>query len=241
VPVTKSRELNQAPGNRNHGHDHHADRNHDHDNHHSSHQKHNHSSVSLLLRTVRIHPGLIPLGCSRHTFVGSAPILRTIPVAPVLAAPGYPDPGYYPPAPIYENAPRFGHGSSFPSQINYQVDPTSQLTTQEINFAKGSADIADDDSFLFLFSLAAALNSPDLLDDNFVIEGHASAEGSASYNQDLSQRRANSVFQFLVAQGVNPNRLLAVGHGELMAQYAANDPEHFRARDRRVMIFKLAQ
>ena len=47
------------------------------------------------------------------------------------------------------------------------------------------------------------------------IEGHTDAVGTAQYNEQLSQRRANSVKQYLVAtHGINPARLRAVGMGQ---------------------------
>jgi outer membrane protein OmpA-like peptidoglycan-associated protein len=47
------------------------------------------------------------------------------------------------------------------------------------------------------------------------IEGHTDAVGTAQYNEQLSQRRANSVKKYLVAtHGINPARLRAVGMGQ---------------------------
>jgi outer membrane protein OmpA-like peptidoglycan-associated protein len=47
-----------------------------------------------------------------------------------------------------------------------------------------------------------------------LIEGHASLEGTITYNYDLSTRRARSVFHYIVNQGVNLNRLAYRGMGE---------------------------
>ena len=46
------------------------------------------------------------------------------------------------------------------------------------------------------------------------IEGHTDYLGSDEYNQALSERRANTVRNYLLAQGVEPDRLVAVGMGE---------------------------
>ena len=46
-----------------------------------------------------------------------------------------------------------------------------------------------------------------------VIEGHTDATGSAELNRRLSLARAETVMRALVARSVNPNRLLAEGHG----------------------------
>jgi outer membrane protein OmpA-like peptidoglycan-associated protein len=46
------------------------------------------------------------------------------------------------------------------------------------------------------------------------IQGHTDAVGSASYNQDLSERRAASVVSYLTGQGIERSRLTSVGYGE---------------------------
>jgi outer membrane protein OmpA-like peptidoglycan-associated protein len=45
------------------------------------------------------------------------------------------------------------------------------------------------------------------------IEGHTDAAGSPGYNVSLSKRRALSVGEYLVSQGVDPSRLILVGKG----------------------------
>ena len=68
-----------------------------------------------------------------------------------------------------------------------------------------------------------------------VIEGHTDALGSASYNEQLSQRRAYAVKQYLVAmQGIAPERLHAVGLGEygLLPGRAPYAPENRRVQFR---------
>jgi len=47
-----------------------------------------------------------------------------------------------------------------------------------------------------------------------MVTGHADRIGSVAYNQKLSERRANAVKQYLVAQGVEDSRLQAVGKGK---------------------------
>ncbi|KPF49931.1 hypothetical protein D621_14155 [beta proteobacterium AAP51] len=64
-----------------------------------------------------------------------------------------------------------------------------------------------------LGSLVAALLSPELKAHRFLIEGHADARGAAEHNLRLSQARADEVRLYLVALGVHPSRLRAVGRG----------------------------
>ena len=46
------------------------------------------------------------------------------------------------------------------------------------------------------------------------VEGHADERGTREYNLALGERRANSVRDYLVALGVNPNRLQVVSYGK---------------------------
>jgi len=64
------------------------------------------------------------------------------------------------------------------------------------------------------------------------IEGYTDAVGPDEYNLKLSQRRANSVLQYLVKHGVAKNRLQAKGFGE-SNPIADNDTALGRARNRR--------
>lgn len=65
--------------------------------------------------------------------------------------------------------------------------------------------------------------------------GHTDSTGSAAYNQDLSQRRAQSVAGVLAAAGVNSSRLSATGRGQSQP-VASNDTAAGRAQNRRVEI-----
>jgi len=137
-----------------------------------------------------------------------------------------------------------GHASSgsaggFPATLSYRVDSSSQLATDSVKFRRGSTELADHHSYRYLLNLSAALKSSELEGMHFVVEGHASAEGSERFNLTLSQRRANAIYDFLVGEGVSPDRLLAVGHGISQARFAAGDPEHLRAQDRQVIVFRL--
>ncbi len=71
--------------------------------------------------------------------------------------------------------------------------------------------------------------------NNKVIEvgGHTDSKGSDNYNLKLSQRRATSVYDFLIANGINPARLQAHGYGERMP-IASNSTDEGRQINRRV-------
>ncbi len=68
-----------------------------------------------------------------------------------------------------------------------------------------------------------------------VVEGYTDSTGSDSYNQQLSERRAQSVRRALTHAGVDPQRIQAVGYGE-QSPVASNDSPSSRAMNRRVEV-----
>jgi outer membrane protein OmpA-like peptidoglycan-associated protein len=76
----------------------------------------------------------------------------------------------------------------------------------------------------------------ELDDDKLVsVEGFTDSRGADDMNQKLSQDRANAVKDYLVSQGVKPEKLRAVGRGEANP-IASNDTAEGRANNRRVEI-----
>ena len=49
---------------------------------------------------------------------------------------------------------------------------------------------------------------------NVTVEGHADERGTREYNLALAERRANSVKDFLVSQGIDPRRMRTVSFGK---------------------------
>ena len=72
-------------------------------------------------------------------------------------------------------------------------------------------------------------------DETVTVEGHTDNVGSPEYNQGLSERRAYSVRDYLVNQGVSPSRVSAVGFGETKPK-ASNETPEGRQLNRRVEI-----
>lgn len=70
---------------------------------------------------------------------------------------------------------------------------------------------------------------------NVRIMGHTDNTGDAGFNQELSQRRADAVKQYLAAQGIEPRRILTLGRGE-SSPVASNDTPGGRQMNRRVDI-----
>ena len=73
-----------------------------------------------------------------------------------------------------------------------------------------------------------------------VIQGHTDSTGSDEHNQVLSERRADSVRDYLDSTGVDDRRLSAVGMGEGYP-VASNDSESGRRQNRRVDVLLKAK
>jgi outer membrane protein OmpA-like peptidoglycan-associated protein len=84
----------------------------------------------------------------------------------------------------------------------------------EINFDYNSADISTK-SLPSVQALGRALTNPDLNGSTFVVAGHTDAAGGETYNQDLAERRADSIKKYLVDKyGINGTDLVTVGYGK---------------------------
>ncbi len=68
------------------------------------------------------------------------------------------------------------------------------------------------------------------------IAGHTDSTGSESYNQKLSQRRAESVAAYLIAHGARPDQLSAHGYGESQLLINPEKSDSDRERNRRVEL-----
>ena len=74
---------------------------------------------------------------------------------------------------------------------------------------------------------------------SIIIEGHASSDGSKSYNQKLSEQRAASVKAYLLEKGIANDRLSTIGYGE-SKPIGNNSTAKGRADNRRVNINRSA-
>jgi outer membrane protein OmpA-like peptidoglycan-associated protein len=104
-----------------------------------------------------------------------------------------------------------------------------------IQFETNSAQVRPESGHV-LGNLVAAMQSPDLKGVRFAIEGHTDARGPASVNQQLSLQRADEVRLYLIALGVHPARLRAVGKG---SSDLANPLDPAAAENRRVRVVTL--
>ncbi len=153
-----------------------------------------------------------------------------------------------------------GYGESVPQTTNETEDGRAQNRRVEIKPADTSfnptalvltsadadQEIADLAQFIFFVtgkdqlqqSSKAQLNLiaqylKQYPNTNWEIQGHTDNTGNANSNMTLSQKRAESVMNYLISQGVNASQLTAKGYGQDMPK-VSNDTADGRAQNRRV-------
>ena len=108
----------------------------------------------------------------------------------------------------------------------------------QVTFASGllfgfDSDVVRGSARSNLDELARSLDKYD--GSNLLIVGHTDSVGRESYNQDLSERRAESASGYLVSRGVARNRVGTRGLGET-EPVATNESDAGRAKNRRVEV-----
>ena len=108
---------------------------------------------------------------------------------------------------------------------------------RKVGFESARAEIKGNSSFDLLNEIASAANQCESF--RVKIEGHTDSQGDDAFNQDLSERRANTVLAFLADQGVARDRMTAIGYGETQP-VAENSTAAGREQNRRT-AFTLTQ
>ncbi|KQX24849.1 MULTISPECIES: OmpA family protein [unclassified Sphingomonas] len=122
----------------------------------------------------------------------------------------------------------------------YQLRQTqlgATLVLQDVVFETGKADLKPG-AAQRLQPLAQYLQAN--ADVKVRIDGHTDSQGSDSYNQQLSEARAQAVRTALAGMGVGPERITAVGHGEAQP-VADNMNAAGRQQNRRVEVTLVGQ
>ncbi len=99
-----------------------------------------------------------------------------------------------------------------------------------ITFATGKSEITPQSENTLRKALKTLQTYPDI---SVEISGHTDNVGSDASNQKLSERRANAVKDWLVREGINSDRITAVGYGESQPT-ATNDTPEGRQKNRRI-------
>jgi outer membrane protein OmpA-like peptidoglycan-associated protein len=105
--------------------------------------------------------------------------------------------------------------------------------TGGVLFASGKSELLPS-AQVKLNSVAEALTQQDP-DSKMVVEGHTDSQGGVSYNQGLSERRAQTVRDYLVSRGIAADRVTSQGFGSSRS-VADNNSAEGRANNRRVEI-----
>ena len=177
------------------------------------------AAVALLLML-----GLVIAACGKKT----APVTRPTPPPPPSGSSSTPpappepvaEPTVVPPEPVPED--RIGERSL--EELN------RDSPFQPVFFEFDSAEILPQSESILMVGMQALRDNPDV---RVEIGGHTDNQGSAAYNRDLSRRRAQSVHDWMVAHGIDANRMRVRGYG-LSRPVASNDTPEGQAQNRRI-------
>jgi OOP family OmpA-OmpF porin len=143
---------------------------------------------------------------------------------------------------------RAGLGKDFPKDWQFKadisvrpaaapVDPTvcqqlfsDLLAKGRIQFESGRATIDPDSVGLLDRLVETAQRCPNA---NIEIAGHTDGDGDAAFNQELSEKRAQAVTDYLVKAGLSADRFTATGYGSTQP-VAGNDTDEGKAQNRRI-------
>ncbi len=104
-------------------------------------------------------------------------------------------------------------------------DPDSILAVRVIYFEYDSSEIKDEFHSVISAHAAYLIDNPDAF---LVLEGHADERGTREYNMALGERRANSVQNTLLLQGVSANQMEVVSYGEERPEDVGYDDKNRR-------------
>jgi OmpA-OmpF porin, OOP family len=119
-----------------------------------------------------------------------------------------------------------------PFTVNIEYEPARTYTLDNVHFDTGKPTLRAD-SFAELDEIAAYMKLKP--EQRFEIAGHTDNKGSDDSNRTLSQKRAESVKNYLVKKGINPSRLQAKGYGPTQP-VADNSTEEGRQKNRRTEV-----
>jgi outer membrane protein OmpA-like peptidoglycan-associated protein len=117
------------------------------------------------------------------------------------------------------------------------LGPTKPYTFEDVHFDRDRHSIRQEDMDLLREAATAFKADPSLVVN---IEGNTCSLGTTAYNHALGVRRANAVKDYLVSEGVSPDRLNTVSRGEKHATHD-NSSEETRRLNRRVALVPNAQ
>jgi len=102
-------------------------------------------------------------------------------------------------------------------------------------FDTNKSDIKTDASPLLGEAVTIMKENPEM---RVEIQGHTDSTGPEAYNQTLSEKRANSILEYMLNQGIDSGRLEVKGYGE-SDPIASNETEAGRQKNRRVRFKRI--
>ena len=173
--------------------------------------------------TLHIDPFLFGIGIG-YRFGGHEQVALAAPPAPAAAPP--------PPPPTVAAAPP---PPPCQAPAGFKVDENCRIIEQSVivravDFEFNLSQLTAPAQQTLDEVANALLTQPEL---NVEIQGHTDSIGSAAYNLNLSQRRAEAVKAYLISKGVSASVLTAKGYGKAKP-IASNDTAEGRAQNRRV-------
>ncbi|MCH7973165.1 MAG: OmpA family protein [Bacteroidetes bacterium] len=120
-------------------------------------------------------------------------------------------------------------------QMKRTLDSLGTISIYGINFDTAKDRLKQGAEKVLIEIVKLMKNYPEL---RIEIQGHTDNVGSANYNLNLSNKRADTVKDYLLLFGVEKTRMIAKGYG-LSKPIVSNDTEEGRAKNRRVELLKL--
>lgn len=118
------------------------------------------------------------------------------------------------------------------AELLIEYDPGTTFSFTNLQFEPAKADLKSA-SYVHLKNLVEVMKRKK--DFKIQIAGHTDSDGEESANQLLSQKRAESVRNYLISQGIEANRIVAKGFGE-SHPVANNTSPQGKAQNRRTEI-----
>jgi len=167
----------------------------------------------------------------RYRFGGSSPEpkIKEHKPRPLPVIKPAPAPVYQPPVPA--PAPVITAPAPAERVVVCQASVNSILRSQNIHFDSGSANISEQ-SLGTMAELSSAIMGCSAV-NRILIAGHTDSQGDNASNQNLSERRARAVADYLVQSGVSPSQIAIKGFGE-NRPIADNNTAEGRAANRRI-------
>ncbi|RCK72603.1 MAG: Calcium-binding acidic-repeat protein precursor (ARP) [Ignavibacteriae bacterium] len=116
-----------------------------------------------------------------------------------------------------------------------KVEPGKAIVLEGIVFKTGSAEITPESEEILEKAYNTLSQNPEI---EVEIHGHTDDIGKSTYNMKLSQRRADSVKEYLVQKGIDPARIKTKGFGSTKPIVPNDSPEN-RQKNRRIEFYRV--